>query len=217
MKLLIKILALGVFTIVFTACRPGTDTGEDQAQGAEGVGAEPDQPAATVDDGFVRYLVQLVPQGNGILKVNDPNGKCKKQNHAGCLLFRQDTRGSITFHLPGFGKKSDNCQGNAQKVITKIELTTNAVENDPAKGDFTGNLSAWIKNSAFNDVDLGSGIIYQANSPDEAWTQRTLTNLNSHDAQEGEKQFWYRVTATKCGEPETTWVTDPRGDNEGLN
>jgi len=196
MKLLIKILALGVFTIVFTACGPGTDTG------------------------FVHYSVQLVPQGNGkgngTLKVHDPIGKCDRQNHAGCLLFKKDTRGSITFYLPGYDKKSDNCQGNARSVITKIELTTNAVKNDPAKGDFTLKLDSWIKNSAFNDVNLDSGIVYQAIPSDEGWTQITLTNLNSHDAKKGEKQFWYRVTATQCGDPDTTWVTDPRGDNEGL-
>jgi len=174
-------------------------------------------------------LVQIIPvklvpleQQGGILRVDELN-RCKNGKHPGCLLFEKDKEGYITFYIVN-EKPSKNCDTGATRVITEIELSTKELtaqaESDRhAKGDFTGGVDPWIKNSAFNSVNQRTGIVYQATWKD-GWTQVALTNLNKHDAAEGVKQFWYKVTVTACagGEGEhATWVTDPRGDNEGKN
>jgi hypothetical protein len=47
-------------------------------------------------------------------------------------------------------------------------------------------------------------------------TQVILVNNNSNDYVAGSYvPFWYRVTVTDCNDDTITWVSDPRGDNEG--
>jgi len=170
----------------------------------------------SLNDLVNKYSVKLVPQGtSGTLKVDSPNGSCKKGNHTGCLLFEEGKIGLIRFYLPGSKKTVKTCD-NADRVITEIKLTTTPEGGaaDAEKGVFAGNLPPWIKDNAFKQVDRLSGVIYAANK-DTGETQVMLTNLNSHDKASGEKQFWYEVTVTDCTAPENTWVTDPRGDNLG--
>ena len=102
-------------------------------------------------------------------------------------------------------------------------MTTTIDANKPneEKGDFNGPfpLADWLKDDAFSDVDLDTGIVYQAPSLADARTQVWLVNMNSHEEPDVVKHFWYKVTATACEEKDgvrATWVTDPRGDNEGL-
>jgi len=173
--------------------------------------------------GLTFYSVQLVPQGasGGALLVTNGN-KCKHGEHDGCLLFEEDEIGFIKFYLAGSRNKIKRCSddtGEVKAVITKIELTASSDGDDPeaVKGEFTGNLPDWVKQDAFPDVDQVSGIVYEADW-DKASTQAWLVNLNSHKAADGVFPFWYKVTASDCDEDsETTWVTDPRGDNEGIN
>jgi hypothetical protein len=170
-----------------------------------------------VEDGNeVNYQVELKTAKDGVLDVKS-NGNCKKKAHKGCLLFEEDKTGVIKFYLSGSRINAKRCP-KAEAVITKIELSTTAEGSvtDGSKGDFSPPLAAWIKNYAFADVDLYTGVVYEA-SVNVARSQAWLINLNSHDASEGEKEFWYRVTATACGDSPTTWVTDPRGNNEGMN
>lgn len=173
--------------------------------------------------------VKLVPQAEGVLKVDKAN-QCKKGGHPGCLLFKEDVAGRINFHLPGSKKETKDCNSpNVNEVITKIELTAASVGNqvDATKGVFNGNLPDWLKYDAFLEVDQQTGIVYEA--PGNPWetgkTQVWLTNLNNHGWEiEGggdSLSFWYQVTVTACEENQDgtgkheTWVTDPRGDNEG--
>lgn len=165
------------------------------------------------------YSVKLVPQGtNGVLKV-DKSNKCKKGKHEGCLLFEVDEIGLIKFYLPGSKNQIKNCT-NANKVITKIEITTKGIGDDPeaVKGDYdrTNPLPLWVKTDAFTNVNRTNGIVYLA-TKDNAFTQALLVNLNSHNEADGERHFWYRVTATDCETPANQWVSDPRGDNEGTH
>jgi hypothetical protein len=163
------------------------------------------------------YFVKLVPQkSSGEMKVDKKN-QCKKGKHKGCLLFRENTSGQITFYLVGSRYGSKTCS-NAKKVITKIEVTTTGEGGDPeaVKGDYdrTNPLPSWVRNDAFGSVDEATGIVYEAVSG-HAFTQVSLINRNSHDAKDGERQFWYRVTATDCIAPVNIWIADPRGDNQG--
>jgi len=160
------------------------------------------------------FAVKLVPQGNapGELRAINNGKNCVNNWHEGCMLFEEDKIGLIKFYLPGSFNKVKDCD-KAQSVITQVKLTTTGTDS---KGDFTVfPLDDWIKNDAFPGVDVNDGIIYQE-TKDVARTQVWLVNMNSHPASEGHKQFWYEVTATDCASGET-WVTDPRGENTGMN
>jgi hypothetical protein len=168
------------------------------------------------------YSVKLKPKAGGVLEV-DKSNKCKQgKKHPGCLVFEEDKIGLVRFYLSGSNKhKANKCppDGDASKVITKIQLTATGEGGDPqaVKGDFTVfPLPPWVENDAFPNVVLGTGIVYQAALAD-ARTQAWLINMNSHDASAGVFSFWYKVTATDCANLANTWVTDPRGDNEGIN
>ena len=182
---------------------------------------------ARAQDEFVPEVikaVKLVPQGIGEnLKVDKPN-QCRKDKHEGCLLFERGKLGRILFHLPGSKNQNKYCP-DADHVITKIEAT--AYSTDATKGDFTGPfpLPGWLKENAFPDIDLDTGIVYEAGSLNVARSQEWITNLNDHEnpIEEADviKSFWYRVTVTACNANQdgthTAWVSDPRGDNEGKN
>lgn len=178
----------------------------------------------------VTYSVELKPGHSGVLEVKHAD-KCKQHGHTGCLRFEKDKVGLIKFFLQGSSTINRKCP-KANSVITKIELTAKGIapKSDPdpddvnpeaEKGDFTGNLPDWVRDDAFSGVDLSTGIVYQATTLNDARTQELLVNMNSHNASEGVKSFWYKVTATACIENKDgtrdIWVSDPRGDNEGLN
>lgn len=180
------------------------------------------------------YGVKLTPDGNsGVLKVklSKNTKKCEKKAHDGCMLFEKNKVGQIKFYLPGSAFELRKCSGTtpkAKNVITRIELAVIEKEADEyydpdgSKGDFTKTpLAPWIKYDAFSAVILETGYVYDG-PWDKAATQVYLENLNSHNnADLGELPFWYRVTVTACEAGEDgkhqTWVTDPRGDNKGLD
>ena len=180
----------------------------------------------------VENQVMLVPQGiGGKLNVKPDSAykdnQCRKDKHRGCLLFERDTLVHIIFRLPGPRDQVKYCP-DAKNVITKIEVTAKAAAagaND-SKGDFTGPfpLKGWLVDNAFPAVDPDTGIIFKA-SLGVARTQELVTNLNDHDNRTEDpdvvNEFWYRITVTACAENKdgthSTWVSDPRGDNEGKN
>jgi hypothetical protein len=161
--------------------------------------------------------------------VDDNNKKCKKDNHPGCLLFGQDKVGAINFYLKGSKRNTEKCKKDdatpKRKVITKIELTTQEHGDDPDKGIFDGDSGwatpdKWLKENAFPSVDLTTGIAYEIKPADIEEMARTrvfLTNMNDHDAKEGTKTFWYKITVSQCDGKDGPWVSDPRGDNKGTN
>lgn len=166
--------------------------------------------------------VKLVPQSaGGNLKVEKDN-QCRKGKHDGCLLFERDTLVRIVFHLPGSKNQVKYCP-EAKNVITKIEVTATAAKGSATddKGDFNGSASlpAWLKENAFPEIDLETGVIYAAESWKTARTQEWITNLNDHlspsNVPDIIHSFWYKITVTACDDTGTTWVSDPRGDNEG--
>ena len=181
----------------------------------------------------VENRVMLVPLGTGgNLKVKpefaDKNyNQCKKNKHSGCLLFQRDTLVHIAFRLIGPRDQVKYCP-DAKKVITKIEVTATAANKglNDSKGDFSGPfpLTGWLVDNAFPAVNPDTGIIHEA-SWDVAQTQVVVTNLNDHDNRTADpdvvNKFWYRITVTACAENKdgthSTWVSDPRGDNEGKN
>lgn len=164
------------------------------------------------------YKVQLTPQGEngGTLRAQLKKGKKCSQNFEGCMKFAEDKVGLIRFYLPGSKKQERECPG-ARKVITKIELSTtpDAAFPEGDKGDFAGGVDPWLKQDAFPLVDQATGVIYDettATGKSRVW----LVNQNSHDSSLGTRPFWYQVTVTSCNGTQK-WVTDPRGENTGLN
>jgi hypothetical protein len=172
---------------------------------------------------FGTYPVKLSPDNGSdvlLVAVEDSSKECKKDKHAGCMLFGEDNVGTVKFYLDGSKFKTKSCK-NSNKVITKIELTTTGAGN---KGVFNDGLGwvqpdKWLKENAFPSVDLTTGIAYEATDLDQARSLVFLSNMNNHDASEGTKTFWYRVTVSDCDadSDEGPWVSDPRGDNEGTN
>jgi hypothetical protein len=168
------------------------------------------------------YWVKLKPKHDdtGIMEVSvDPGKKCEKNWHAGCMRFLKNTVGHITFYLNGSRNVMKSCdQPGVERDNKKIELTATG-DTDAAKGVFNNDRRPdWLKYQAFLSLDLVTGVVYEAPTV-QAYNKLTLTNNNStlyEEGEEGEKQFWYKVTVTSCDGLQT-WVTDPRGDNEGRN
>jgi len=163
------------------------------------------------------YPIELTPDNSSnVLEavVTDSSKKCKQNDNKGCVQFDVDKVGMVKFYLPNSKYKTKSCKNN-NEVITKVELTTTGSGD---KGTFVGHLPlpAWIKENAFPSVDRSTGIAYQADLQ-QARTQVFLANMNNHDASEGTKTFWYQVTVTDCDDESKQWVTDPRGDNKGMN
>ncbi len=163
---------------------------------------------------FTHYMVQLdADWDSGALRIKK-DGKCKNENHKGCLLFHRNHEGYITFYLKS-KPKLETCD-TANEVISLIEVATTGTE-DPAKGDYSGRRDKWVKENAFETINLQTGVVFPV-PPMTPSTRVTLKNLNSQTFEEmGDKQFWYRVTVKSCSDPSSTITTDPRGDNEGKN
>ena len=159
------------------------------------------------------YGIKLVPLGtSGELKVDSASNGCKANVHNGCMFFPENTVGLIKFFLPQGRNSAKTCADGVRNVITKIQLTASG---NASKGDYTVfPLPDWVKDEAFSSVDLNTGIVY-SKPVGEAANQVWLLNANANDPKNGDKTFWYRVTATDCTNPANTWVTDPRGRNGG--
>ena len=84
---------------------------------------------------FTHYKVKLDAQWKSNSLEVHKEGKCKKNNHYGCLLFEENHEGSITFYL----NSSTNLKtcSNAKEVITRIEVATESENQELIKGDFS--------------------------------------------------------------------------------
>ena len=215
-----SVTAIGV-TLILTGW--AASTGIAQAEVEEVINPVEIVPAQIKD---VINSVKLVPQEDrDNLKVPVYH-QCKKDTHPGCLFFERNTLVHVIFHLPGSKNQGKDCS-ETENVITKIEVTATAANEGTSvnKGDFDRStpLPAWLKENAFPDINLDTGIIYQEKVLDVARSRQLVTNLNNHlNPSEGTvevKSFWYKITVTACAENEDgthrTWVSDPRGDNEG--
>jgi hypothetical protein len=179
------------------------------------------------------YEVKLNPQGARMTASVNPGKKCEKNPHEGCMWFQKNDLGVITFYVGGTVPIMRNCvqaaskNHNNHKVITKVELTATGTGNaDQSKGVYISDpatdpatdpdVPGWLKSDAFTELNLKTGVVYSADT-DKANNRLTLINLNNSDYVSGQfKSFWYKVTVTSC-DGSKTWVTDPRGDNEGRN
>jgi len=175
------------------------------------------------------YEVKLNPQGANMTATVNPGRRCEKNPHEGCMWFQKNDLGVITFYVGGTGPRMRNCVQAAgknhdnHKVITKVELTATgkATGNaDQSKGVYISDsatdtaVPGWLKSEAFTELNLKTGVVYSADEK-IANNRLTLINLNNSDYVEGKfKSFWYKVTVKNC-DGSKTWVTDPRGDNEG--
>ena len=177
----------------------------------------------------LNYDVVLIPQGaTGNMHALVGFGQsCAGNPHNGGMNFQECAVADITFRLQGPRDRMtcDNPTKPASRVITKIELTDKpdtGSGSPPQKGDFTGGLAdSWLKTYAFPQVDTSDGVVYEVSDKNDGLARVTLVNMNSHplEMNQGQvvpKRFWYRITAEDCTS-NRTWVTDPRGDNEGLN
>ena len=69
------------------------------------------------------YGIKLVPQGGGVLKVDESNQCANNRNpHEGCLLFETDKVGQIKFYLPGSKFKLKKCEGPGSNLAWKRPL-----------------------------------------------------------------------------------------------
>lgn len=159
----------------------------------------------------------------GILVVNSGNNGCARGsgNKKGCVSFKVDEVGSITFALLG-QPVAKTCGSGVNRVITKIEITDTdktpgAVPTD--KGDFgTANypLPVTVKTEAFPELNISNGVVYASADLQSGLNRVKITNKNSHAVASGFKDYWYKVTVSRCSDGKI-WVADPRAENEGMN
>jgi hypothetical protein len=120
------------------------------------------------------YSVQLNPVGNpapniaGNLRVLTPTDRCpdSRNPHDGCMVFKKNKIGLITFHLPGSKKMNSTCASpGTNRVITSVELSTRGEGGIPtaSKGDFgaAGLVDiATLRNDAFRNLNTSNGEVY---------------------------------------------------------
>ncbi len=173
----------------------------------------------TANGRFVSYEVEFNARPNGsTLQTYSNNRNCTKGSGArkGCVRFEQGTYGAIAFSLRNEGGADDKKCGDqgVRWVITKVEGTVTGDLAGQNKGSGWGaSLPTWVRNSFYPLEDADNGILYEK-SREEARTDVAFLNLNNHV---GEKDLWYRVTATSCESPFPTETSDPRVENDGLN
>ncbi|MEJ8567830.1 hypothetical protein [Elongatibacter sediminis] len=164
------------------------------------------------------FAIELKPKPNGAnpeLQVKSgPQGYGKGGKKDGYVGFDIDEAGSIIFHIKG-EDIGDVCagSGDADWVITQIALSDSGVESTEKGDNFDSGQDAWLQ-LAFPDVDLSDGIVFEADW-DQASATVAIFDANAH---EGQKDVYYRVTATACEEVEgkhATLSTDPMVRNRG--
>ncbi len=175
--------------------------------------------------------VEFVPTGSGgsvlvpnSMQVYTLNQNCptNRNPHNGCMFFEKNKTGNILFSIKGNPKVKKCADNGTIRVITKIELTSKSSSNSIAiKGDFSGinagnPLPDWVKDKAFPELELNTGIAYFEADVNDGLTNVKLTNLNHNKFSDGIKSVWYRVTVTHCTDPTNkNWRADPRVDNRG--
>ncbi len=162
------------------------------------------------------------PASPGSLLVNSNNNGCTRGSgdRKGCVRFAADDAGIITFALIGQPKPKACASAGIERVITKIELTDTDAGTGPSdKGDFTAGsypLPDEIRDDAFPELDIDTGVVYQAADVESGLNRIKLSDINSHDATLGVQHLWYRVTVSRCSDGKI-WVADPRLENDGMN
>ncbi len=162
--------------------------------------------------GFFEYRVNFNANGPKPMQTPSANRNCTKGAgpRLGCIKFETDTYGVIVFGLVGERDNKKCGDAGVNWVITKVELSDSG-DVDTSKGtDFGTPVPSWVQDS-FYGVDASTGFIY-----DKSWqngrTSVAVINLNNHS---GDKDLWYRVTATNCAETDDTNTSDPRVENMG--
>lgn len=177
------------------------------------------------------YEVKFVPTGSGgsasspssmLVDTLNQNCQANRNPHNGCMDFGKNKTGNILFSIKGNPKVKKCADSGTTRVITKIELTSKSIGNSTAiKGDFSGidagnPLPDWVRDKAFPELELNTGIAYFEADVNDGLTNVKLTNLNHNKFSDGIKSVWYRVTVTHCTDPTNkNWRSDPRVDNRG--
>ena len=160
----------------------------------------------------------------GSFNINTPNNGCKKGSgqKLGCVRFAAGQSGTIIFAING-NAEGKTCAQNDARVITKIKLS--ATDSNPGpqpsdKGDFSADsypMPAMFETDGFPELDITTGVVWEANDDHSAISRVAIQNLNTSSNPDPQGvNFWYEVTVKKCSS-DTYWVTDPRGENDGMN
>jgi len=153
------------------------------------------------------------------LKTYSSNKNCTKGTglRKGCVKFIKGSLGTISFSLKNEGgANSLKCGDSGVKwVITRIDASvTGDVSGDENKGTGWGvSLPPWVTNSYSPIKDASQGILYET-VVDNGETSVIFLNLNK---QLGEKDLWYKLTATNCDDHTKVKESDPRIENDGRN
>ena len=176
-------------------------------------------------------VIDLNPTGPGGpidnpdgFNVNTPNNGCIKGSgdKLGCVRFAPGQSGSISFAING-NSTGRTCEQNAARVITKVQLT--ATDANPGtqpsdKGDFTVAsypMPTMFQTDAFPELDITTGVVWAADADNPAISRIEIQNLNTSTNPDPQgENFWYQVTVKRCSSNKY-WVTDPRGENDGMN
>jgi len=192
-------------------------------------GGEIDAGAGSVIDPKID-LNPVGPAGSankpGKFKITTPNMGCKrgKGERLGCVRFGPGQSGHIIFAING-NAAARTCEEHAARVISKIQISAtdeNPGEEPSDKGDFEDSsypLDEKFKTHGFPDIDINTGIVWEAGDDNPAASRVKIENRNSSDVDDPRGvDFWYQVTVEKCSESSNRyWVTDPRGENDGMN
>lgn len=173
---------------------------------------------------------QAGPIGNPTrFEITSPTGQGCKQgsgNNLGCFRYLESQSGDIVFAING-NAPARTCAQHAVRVISKIQIS--ATDADPGtlpsdKGDFTVSpanypLPGIFQTHGFPAINLNNGVVWEATSTNPATSRVEIENLNSSANTNPQGViFWYQVSIEKCSDdPNRYWISDPRGENEGMN
>lgn len=207
----IKLISLSIVIIsLFTACGNDNNVETHSTKNAK-INLNPTGPGGPIDN----------PGG---FNINTPNNGCTKGSgqKLGCVRFASGQSGTIIFAING-NSAGKTCAQNAARVITKIQLTAtdaNPGSQPSSKGDFAAGsypMLPMFKTDGFPELDITTGVVWAADADNPAISRIVVQNLNtSSNPDPAGVDFWYQVTVKNCSS-DRYWVSDPRGENEGMN
>ncbi|MDX2416700.1 MAG: hypothetical protein QNK19_04480 [Xanthomonadales bacterium] len=213
MRSYIKIISLSfVFVSLFAACGGENDVDIDKIRKPQ-INLNPVGPAKPIGS-------------PGKFNITTKNQGCKKGRGEkdGCVRFGPNQSGYIIFAING-NSAGKTCAEHAARVISKIQLTTTDASPDKQlsdKGDFEPTsypLDRMFRDDGFPEVDITTGVVYEATYANPGISRVEIKNLNTSSVDDPQGvDYWYQVTVEKCtNNPNKYWVSDPRGENDGMD
>ena len=164
----------------------------------------------------------------GEFNITTVNQGCTKGSgdQLGCVHFGPNQSGTIVFATNGNSPAKVCGQPGAVRVISKIQISaTDANPGTPPsdKGNFqviapNYPLHQMFQDHGFTDIDLATGVVWEATNSNHATSRVEVKNLNSSANPNPQGvDFWYQVTVEECStDPDRYWISDPRGENDGM-